>query len=100
MKWKVVGFEKNAEGVERCTRLEDMFANAVIAHQSPEDAAMFGRSSSRTNEYECYFSPSAVAVFTTALSKWGANDADAPQKEGMSLLVGDARTAWKLFAAE
>jgi hypothetical protein len=99
MKWKVVVFEKNAVGVERCTKLQDMFANAVIANQALEDAAMFGLSSPRRNEYECYFSPSAVAVFATTLSEWGADDADAPPQEDLSLLVGDAKAAWKLFAA-
>jgi hypothetical protein len=99
MKWKVVLFEKTADGVERCTKLQDMFANAVIANQATEDAAMFGRSSRKRSEYECYFSPSAVSVFATTLSEWGADDADAPPKEEVSLLVGDAKAAWKLLVA-
>ena len=90
MAWKVLTFANTAGGIQRSTILQSEFSDVMTAHRAPQDAAIFARSTPDGREYVCYFSPAAVAIFDSTLETWGAQDADAPNRENLALLVGDA----------
>lgn len=97
MAWKALKFANTVGGIQRSTILQKEFGDVMIARRAPQDAAMFARSKPNGREYECYFSPAAVAIFNSTLERWGAQDADAPNRENLSLLVGSAAPAWELL---
>jgi hypothetical protein len=66
--------------------LQESFANIVVVHGAPRDAAMFSDTAIGVHEY--YFSPGATKIATALLAGYSAVACVAPTRSSLHLLVG------------
>ena len=89
MTWMQVNVPLPAGGSDRYAEIFDAFEAAFMVALAPKEVAMFERNP-RPDECVFYFSPAAVAQFSSWLESVGASDCEAPSRAGTTLLIGHA----------
>ena|SRR3989442_883659 len=97
MLWQKVKLTSNEIINDKLNTLMHAFAQVHLSAGAPTDAAMFA---DRDDDNAFYFSPRAVAIAGTLISRFGGKDCPAPRSSAMHLLVGSQSRAGVPFSAE
>lgn len=96
MGWKQVTLSDDDIIGEKHRAMQDDFTKAFIAAASPPDAGLF--IDKETDVY--YFSPKAVQIAGTLITRFGGRDCPAPLSTAVDTLVGSRSRADVPFAPE
>ena len=89
MHWSLIRMSVNEIAAGTHIQLQVAFEAMFRASKAPKDAAMFGNRLP-ADDYTYYFPPGAWRFFSVVMSGFGAKECPEPERESVSLLVGNA----------
>ena len=88
MSWSLIRMSVNEIAAGTHIQLQVAFEAMFRASKTPKDAAMFGNRL-LANDYTYYFPPGASRFFSVVMTGFGAKDCPEPDRDSVSLLVGN-----------
>ena len=89
MAWLKVTIAPEEVAQGRHTHLQEKFQMVTMRMRGAKGVAMFGPRDA-SGPYVCYFSPASVPLVGDFLKARGATECEAPAKDEVRLLAGDA----------
>lgn len=89
MPWSLIRMSVNEIAAGTHLQLQVAFEAMFRASKAPRDAAMFGNRLPG-DDYTYYFPPGALRFFSVVMSGFGAKHCPEPERQSVSLLVGNA----------
>lgn len=78
-------------GGKEAGAIEDAFGTAFIAHNAPQGAALFSRSSNDLKRVDYYFTPAAWVIASGMIAHYGGEPCEVPANDDkIALIVGEA----------
>jgi len=96
MPWNIIRMTVNEIAAGMNLQLQVAFEAMFKASHAPKDAAMFGNRFFE-DDYTYYFPPGAARFFSVVMTGFGAKDCPEPDRESVSLLVGNADAVTSLL---
>lgn len=99
MGWSLIHMSVSEIAAGTHIQLQSAFEAMFRASKAPGDAAMFGNRLLE-DDYTYYFAPGAARFFSVVMSGFGAKECPEPERESVSLLVGNADAMTSLIRSE
>ncbi len=96
MPWSLVHMSTDEIAAGKHIQLQVAFEAMFRARNAPKDAAMFGNRFVE-DDYTYYFPPGASSFFSVVMSGFGARGCTEPDRELVSLLVGNSDAVTSLL---